>query len=109
MIVTFSDFASNVPHRYWGGECRKYGPFPNGFSMSVIRHSESYGNEDGLWEIAVIHPKGFYIHGWPNQNDCLLGRLTEEEVVRYLNETANFTAEDVERLRLLDWDTQTST
>lgn len=32
--------------------------FPNNFGASIIRHSESYGGNAGLWEMAVIKWSG---------------------------------------------------
>jgi hypothetical protein len=36
-----------------GGVQKEY-RFDNGYGASVIQHNYSYGNEQGLWELAVI-------------------------------------------------------
>lgn len=32
--------------------------FENGYGVSVVQHSGSYGGDEGLWELAVIGPDG---------------------------------------------------
>lgn len=51
----------------------------NGYGASIVRHSFSYGNENGLWELAVIDKDGRISYDTPITDD-VLGRLTEEEV-----------------------------
>ena len=36
------------------GGIQKLYKFDNNYGASVVHHSYSYGNEDGLWELAVI-------------------------------------------------------
>jgi len=71
--------------------------FPNNYGASIVKHSFSYGNEKGLWELAVIKydPNESDIYNFeltystPITND-VLGHLTEEEV--------NKTLKDIESL-----------
>lgn len=71
-----------------GGIQKQY-KFENGYGASVIQHSGSYGNEQGLWELAVLK--------WVNENqyeldysteitDDVIGHLTEAEVEEILVE-----------------------
>ena len=65
-----------------GGEQRLY-RFTNGYGASVIQHSCSYGNEEGLWELAVIHydDNGKYKLDYSTHiTDDVLGHLSEDEV-----------------------------
>lgn len=64
--------------------------FENGYGASVIKHSGSYGNEDDLWELAVIMFYDKYDdNSWdltyetPITND-VIGWLTDEQVEEYL-------------------------
>jgi len=56
--------------------------FDNGYGASVVRHSFSYGNENGLWELAVIRWKedDFHLCYDTKITNDVLGRLTPEEV-----------------------------
>jgi hypothetical protein len=60
-----------------GGIQHKF-KFANGYGASVVRHSFSYGNEDGLWELAVL--QGERITYDTPLTDDVLGRLTEDDV-----------------------------
>lgn len=51
----------------------------NGFGASIVRHCFSYGNEQGLWELAVIGKDGKIAYDTPIAED-VLGYLTETEV-----------------------------
>ena len=62
--------------------------FPNNLGASVVKHDFSYGNSEGLWELAVL--------GWENDNsylnydtpitDDVIGHLSELEVEQILND-----------------------
>ena len=59
--------------------------FDNGYGVSVIRHSGSYGNAAGLFELAVLKgtaDKFELCYDTPITGD-VLGYLTPEEVVDY--------------------------
>ena len=69
-----------------GGVQKQY-KFDNGYGASVVQHNGSYGNEQGLWELAVLK--------WVNEDrynltydtditDDVIGYLTEEEVKEIL-------------------------
>lgn len=51
----------------------------NGYGASIVKHEFSYGNSQGLWELAVIGKNGNLCYDTPITND-VLGYLTEEEV-----------------------------
>jgi hypothetical protein len=53
--------------------------FDNGYGVSVVSHTYSYGGKDGLYEIAVLDSKGELTYETPITND-VIGYLTEEEV-----------------------------
>jgi hypothetical protein len=57
--------------------------FPNGFGASVIQNKYSYGNDQGLWELAVLDEKGnlFYDSGI---TDDVIGYLNEDAVSEML-------------------------
>jgi hypothetical protein len=37
------------------GGTQKLYRFPNDYGASVVQHSFSHGNSEGLWELAVVH------------------------------------------------------
>jgi len=60
--------------------------FTNDYGASVVKHSFSYGSEQGLWELAVLKFDGegsSLCYDTPITGD-VLGRLSEQEVVRTL-------------------------
>ena len=68
-----------------GGEQIIY-KFDNNFGASVVRHSFSYGREEGLWELAVPEFKG---DDWSLTYDTVItddviGHLSEEDVSELL-------------------------
>ena len=68
-----------LPSNSLNGGIQYHAKFDNGYGASIVRHSFSYGNEKGLWELAVIDKNGELCYDTPITND-VLGYLTEEEV-----------------------------
>lgn len=60
--------------------------FPNGYSASVVRTPYSYGGEDGLFELAVLHG-GSIMYDTPITDD-VLGHLTAADVQAKLADIA---------------------
>lgn len=58
--------------------------FANGYEASVVRHRYSYGHEDNLWELAVVH-NGAIVYNTPVTSD-VEGHLTEERVAELLEQ-----------------------
>jgi hypothetical protein len=69
--------------------------FSNGWGASVIRGFGTYGSEEGLYELAVISGDhdSFSLRYDSGITDDVLGHLTEDEVVYYLNEIAKLPKE----------------
>ena len=59
--------------------------FDNGYGVSVVSHSYSYGGRDGLYEIAVLDSDDNLTYDTPVTND-VIGYLTEEEVSGVMKE-----------------------
>ena len=53
--------------------------FDNGYGVSVVSHSYSYGGRDGLYEVAVLDSDDNLTYDTPVTND-VIGYLTEEDV-----------------------------
>ena len=53
--------------------------FENGYGVSVVSHTYSYGGRDGLYEVAVLDEEGNLTYNTPVTND-VIGYLTEEDV-----------------------------
>ena len=53
--------------------------FDNGFGVSVVSHTHSYGGRNGLYEVAVLDKDGVLTYETPVTND-VIGYLTEEDV-----------------------------
>ena len=53
--------------------------FENGYGVSVVSHTYSYGGRDGLYEIAVLDSDDNLTYDTPVTND-VIGYLTEEDV-----------------------------
>jgi len=74
------------------GTITKY-KFQNGYGASVACHTESYGGDEGLYEIALIDDEGDIITS-PNDPSSnwqdVKGFLTEGEVEVYLTEIAEY-------------------
>ena len=57
--------------------------FENGYGVSVVSHTHSYGGKDGLFEIAVLDKKGELTYKTPVTND-VIGYLKPEEVTEVM-------------------------
>ncbi len=57
--------------------------FENGYGVSVVSHTYSYGGKDGKYELAVLDSNGDLTYDTPITND-VIGYLTEDEVTDYL-------------------------
>jgi len=79
---TFEDlrFEPMISHGGKGARCT----FPNGYTVSVVRHRYSYGGDAGLYELAVIR-KGRIVYDTPVTDD-VLGHLTEDAVTSIMKE-----------------------
>lgn len=64
--------------------CRYVFLFTNGYGASVIRHSFSYGADQGLWEVAVIDHDGNLVYSTPVTDD-VIGYLDELAVANTLD------------------------
>ena len=57
--------------------------FENGYGVSVVSHTFSYGGKDGLFEIAVLDKKGEITYKTPVTND-VIGHLNPDEVTEIM-------------------------
>lgn len=67
--------------------------FPNGYGASIIKTFGSYGYEKDLWEMAILIFETTDLGPGPYEiahntsiikNDCVLGNLSDDEVIEYL-------------------------
>ncbi len=77
---TFKDIEFNDTPLFNG--VRSNTEFENGYGVSVIRNDNSYGGEQGLYELAVLK-EGEIVYDTPITDD-VLGYLTPEEVTQYM-------------------------
>ena len=71
------------------GGIQKIFKFDNMYGASVVKHKYSYGNELGLWELAVI--KYYADDEWhivydTKITDDVIGNLTDDDVCFYLEQ-----------------------
>ena len=59
--------------------------FENGFGVSVVSHTYSYGGKDGLFEVAVLDKDGDLTYNTPVTNN-VVGYLTPDEVTEIMEE-----------------------
>ncbi len=64
--------------------------FPNGWSVSVIRGSTSYGGYKGLYELAVMDKDGSIHYENTVADGDVRGYLTPEDVEKFGTEVENF-------------------
>ena len=62
--------------------------FENGFGVSVVSHTYSYGGKDGLFEIAVLDGDGDLTYNTPVTND-VVGYLNPDEVTEIMEQVQN--------------------
>ena len=62
--------------------------FKNGYGVSVVSHTHSYGGKDGLYELAVFGKDGHITYSTPITDD-VLGYLSEQEVEKTLLDIKN--------------------
>ena len=62
--------------------------FDNGYGVSVVSHTFSYGGKDGLYELAVLDSDGELTYPTEVTSD-VLGYLTEENVTEHMIEVQN--------------------
>lgn len=62
--------------------------FKNGYGASVVRHSFSYGNKDGLWELAVLDKVGSLTYETPVTGD-VEGYLNDDQIIDLLQQIKN--------------------
>jgi len=66
-----------------GVQCRMM--FENGYGVSVVSHTYSYGGKDGLFEVAVLDKDGDLTYNTPVTND-VIGYLNPDEVTEIMEE-----------------------
>jgi hypothetical protein len=69
-----------------GVQCRMM--FENGFGVSVVSHTYSYGGKDGLFEVAVLGKDGNLTYDTPVTND-VVGYLNPDEVTEIMEQVQN--------------------
>ena len=57
--------------------------FDNGYGVSAVLSDMSYGNKEGLYELAVLDSDGQITYETPITTD-VLGWLTEDDVTRHM-------------------------
>jgi hypothetical protein len=88
-VEQFNPFVeySAVHRQLHGGDQYEF-TFRNGYGASVVRSQFSYGGRDGLWELAVLDSDGRLTYATPVTDD-VIGRLSEQDVARYLYQIAS--------------------
>ena len=69
-----------------GVQCRMM--FENGFGVSVVSHTYSYGGKDGLFEVAVLGKDGDLTYDTPVTND-VIGYLSPDDVTDVMKQVQN--------------------
>jgi len=83
-MTNFKEFKSNEIN----GGVQHLAFFPNGYGVSIVKHDFSYGNKDGLWEMAVIkgNEDEWKLTYETPVTDDVLGYLSENEVNEYVDQ-----------------------
>ena len=80
--IDFDQYITSRKEEHGGVKLRF--AFPNGYGASVIRHYGSFGFEDGLWEMAVLHDDSLCYD--TRITSDVIGRMTDSEVSDALSE-----------------------
>lgn len=59
--------------------------FDNGYGVSVVSHSYSYGGKDGLFEVAVLDKDGELTYDTPVTNN-VIGYLNPKDVTEIMEQ-----------------------
>lgn len=79
-MKTFDDLEfKGVSYDLSGGGVRAVMKFDNGYHISVVKNTFSYGGAKGLYEAAVLDKDGSLTYDTPVTDD-VIGHLTPEEV-----------------------------
>ena len=62
--------------------------FENGYGVSVVSHTYSYGGKDGLFEVAVLGKDGDLTYDTPVTND-VIGYLSPDDVTDVMKQVQN--------------------
>jgi archaellum biogenesis ATPase FlaH len=77
-MKTFSDLEFIELDQYMDGVAARI-MFENGYGVSVVCHSFSYGGKNGLYEVAVLDTDGEITYE-TDVTDDVIGHLTPEQV-----------------------------
>ena len=77
-MKTFSDLEFIELDQYMDGVAARI-MFKNGYGVSVVCHSFSYGGKNGLYEVAVLDTDGEITYE-TDVTDDVIGHLTPEQV-----------------------------
>jgi hypothetical protein len=86
MKLEFQSLTVRTRRTYGFGAIQAEHTFANGYGVSVVKHKFSYGNEDGLYELAVLH-RGQLCYTTPITSD-VVGGLTLQEAEELADEVA---------------------
>ena len=76
MFTGRQSFANGIALKY---------DYPNGYGASVVLHDGSYGNQAGLFEVAVTHTRGELCYSTPITGD-VIGWVSFAEVAQILEQ-----------------------
>jgi hypothetical protein len=83
-MKTFKDLEFIELDQYMNGVAARI-MFKNGYGVSVVCHSFSYGGKNGLYELAVLNTDGEITYDTDVTND-VIGHLTPEQVTEIMKQ-----------------------
>jgi len=90
-MKTFHDLEFN-PHSIGNGLHAKMN-FDNGYGVSVIKHTYSYGYEKNLWKVAILY-KGKLCYD-THITDDVLGWQTEDDVTNVMKQVQELSSNEM--------------